>query len=140
MSSSGLRMQTAKALRVSVSDDALTVGLSDGRTVSVPLVWYPRLLHASPLERRNWRLIGDGDGIHWPEVDEDLSVEGIILGRRSGESQTSLKRWLQTRTHLGNLSEFEAARAKYRPNPIKLLFIAEAPPAYGSDRFFYFVP
>ena len=138
MSSSSLRMQTAKALRVSVSEDALTVGLSDGRTVSAPLAWYPRLLHASPLERRNWRLIGDGDGIHWPQVDEDLSVESIILGRRSEESQRSLKRWLQTRTHPGNLTEFEAAREKYRPDLIKLLFIAEAPPAYGSERFFYF--
>ncbi len=97
MSSLSLRMQAVNALRVTLTDDSLAVDLSDGRTVSVPLVWYPRLLHGSPRERNNWRLIAGGEGIHWPDLDEDLSVEGIILGRASGESQASLKRWLESR-------------------------------------------
>ena len=97
MSSLSLKMQAVNATRVTLSEDSLAVDLSDGRTVSVPLVWYPRLLHASASERRNWRLIAGGEGIHWPDLDEDLSVEGIVLGRASGESQASLKRWLDAR-------------------------------------------
>jgi len=97
MSSLSLKMQAVNALRATITEDSLAVDLSDGRTVSVPLVWYPRLLHGSPRERNNWRLIAGGEGIHWPDLDEDLSVEGIILGRASGESQASLKRWLETR-------------------------------------------
>ena len=97
MSSLSLKTQTVNALRVTLTEDSLAVDLSDGRTVSVPLVWYPRLLHGSPRERNNWRLIAGGEGIHWPDLDEDLSVEGIILGRASGESQASLKRWLEGR-------------------------------------------
>src|ERR1017187_217742 len=97
MSSLSLKMQAVNALRVTLTEDSLAVDLSDGRTVSVPLVWYPRLLHGSPRERNNWRLIAGGEGIHWPDLDEDVSVEGVILGRASGESQASLKRWLETR-------------------------------------------
>jgi hypothetical protein len=97
MSSLSLKMQTGKALKVTVTEDSLAVDLSDGRTVSVPLAWYPRLVHGSPLERKNWRLIAGGQGIHWPDLDEDLSVESIVLGRASGESQASLKRWLESR-------------------------------------------
>jgi hypothetical protein len=82
---------------VDVTDDTLTADLSDGRTISVPLAWYPRLVHATPQERRNWRLIGGGVGIHWPDLDEDLSVEGLLAGRASGESQRSFKRWLEAR-------------------------------------------
>jgi hypothetical protein len=81
-----------------VSKDALVVDLTDGRTISVPLAWFPRLLHGTAKERNKWRLIGDGEGIHWPDLDEDISVEGIVLGRRSGESQRSLKEWLEQRT------------------------------------------
>jgi hypothetical protein len=87
----------AKALKVNMTNDALTVDLADGRTLSVPLAWYPRLLHGTPEERRNWRLIGDGVGIHWPDLDEDIGIDGLLLGRRSGESQKSLQRWLQRR-------------------------------------------
>jgi hypothetical protein len=87
----------SKAQEVSVTDDSLVVDLSDGRTLSVPLAWYPRLLHGTPAERNNWRLIGDGEGIHWPDLDEDLSVEGLILGRPSAESQPSFQRWLDKR-------------------------------------------
>ena len=68
--------------------------LDDGRTVTVPIGWYPRLAHATSHERRNWRLIGAGEGIHWPDLDEDVSVEGILLGRPSAESQASFERWL----------------------------------------------
>jgi hypothetical protein len=82
---------------VKVTQDELTVALEDGRTVVVPLVWYPRLLHGSKRERARWRLIGRGIGIHWPLLDEDISVDGLLAGRRSGESQASLKRWFERR-------------------------------------------
>jgi hypothetical protein len=90
-------IRIAVAQQVDVTDDALSVDLVDGRTVSVPLAWYPRLQHATPAERRNWRLIGKGEGIHWPDLDEDISIENIVLGQPSGESQTSFKRWLEKR-------------------------------------------
>lgn len=83
---------------VEVTEDTLTVELADGRSISVPLAWYPRLAHATPDERRNWQLIGGGEGVHWPDLDEDISVEGLLAGRPSGESQTSLNRWLEART------------------------------------------
>ncbi|MCB9158716.1 MAG: DUF2442 domain-containing protein [Caldilineaceae bacterium] len=82
---------------VSVSSDALTVDLSDGRSLSVPLGWYPRLWHGTEIERNDWRLIGRGLGIHWPQLDEDVSLEGLLLGKASNESQNSLKRWLDQR-------------------------------------------
>jgi len=81
----------------SVDEDQLRVELSDGRELRVPLAWFPRLLHGTPAERSNWCLIGGGSGLHWPELDEDISVEGLILGRPSGESQRSLQRWLESR-------------------------------------------
>jgi hypothetical protein len=97
MSSLSLQMKMVTAQRVRTTEDSLAVDLSDGRTVSVPLMWYPRLLHGNARERNHWRLIANGEGIHWPDLDEDVSVEGIILGRASGESQASLKRWLESR-------------------------------------------
>jgi len=90
-------MTHANAQDVHVTDDSLIVDLDDGRTISVPLAWYPRLLNGTPEERSHWRLIGNGEGIHWPDLDEDISVTGIILGRPSGESAESLKRWLAQR-------------------------------------------
>ncbi len=87
----------SKALSATVTDDTLTVDLDDGRTISAPLSWYPRLLRAGPEERKNWRLIGKGEGIHWPDLDEDIGVEGILAGKPSGESQSSLERWLKSR-------------------------------------------
>jgi hypothetical protein len=89
---------TAALQHVTVTEDSLMVDLVDGRTVSVPLAWYPRLLHGQPAERNNWRLIGQGEGIHWPDLDEDISIENILFGQPSGESQRSLSRWLQTRS------------------------------------------
>ena len=101
MTSSAPELRPALAQDVRVSGDALTVDLVDGRMVSVPLAWYPRLAHATPEERDDWRLIGRGDGIHWPRLDEDVSVEGLLAGRRSAESQASLQRWLQGREAAG---------------------------------------
>jgi hypothetical protein len=97
MSISAIEIEIPKAVSVSVMKDALSVDLSDGRTIVVPLEWFPRLVHASPAERSKWRLIGRGHGIHWESLDEDISVEGLLAGRPSGESQTSLKKWLDQR-------------------------------------------
>src|SRR5687767_4863740 len=72
---------------VTVDEDTLTVGLMDGRAISVPLAWYPRLLHASPAQRQNWQVAGAGYGIHWPDVDEDLSVEGLLRGAPAPRTQ-----------------------------------------------------
>ncbi|PSR17321.1 DUF2442 domain-containing protein [filamentous cyanobacterium CCP3] len=83
--------------QVAVSDELLTVELSDGRVISVPLAWYPRLLHGSSTERENWRLTGGQAGIHWPALDEDISLKNILLGQPSGKSQSSLQRWLDNR-------------------------------------------
>ena len=82
---------------VSVTEDTLKAELSDGRTISVPLAWYQRLVHATQEERDNWELIGEGQGIRWPDLDEDLSVEGLIAGPPSAESQRSFKRWLKAK-------------------------------------------
>ncbi len=97
MSSLAIEIQEAYAQDVTVSEDSLAVDLTDGRTIIVPLVWYPRLWYGTPEERRRFEVIGDGTLIHWPDLDEDLSVSGLLAGRRSGESQRSLKRWLEER-------------------------------------------
>ena len=97
MSSSAPEVREALAQGVKVTDDALAVDLVDGRTVSVPLAWYPRLLHGTAQERGNWRVIGRGEGIHWPELDEDISVSGLLAGLKSGETQDSLRRWMESR-------------------------------------------
>lgn len=85
------------AVRVDVTEVELSVGLADGRTVSAPLSWYPRLVHATPEERNGWELIGGGGGIHWPGIDEDLSVASLLADRPSGERQELLQRWLASR-------------------------------------------
>jgi hypothetical protein len=90
-------MEIPSAERVTVTDDTLTAELGDGRTISVPLAWFPRLLCGTESERSNWRLIGGGEGIHWEDLDEDISVEGLLAGRPSRESQASLKTWLAER-------------------------------------------
>jgi len=97
MSISGIELKDAVAQRVTVGDEALIVDLSDARTITVPLAWFPRLVFGTPEERANWRLIGRGAGIHWPDLDEDISVESLLAGRRSAETQASLRRWLQSR-------------------------------------------
>jgi hypothetical protein len=86
------------AARVEVSPETLSVELVDGRTIAVPLAWYPRLAHATGHERESWRLIGGGWGIHWPALDEDISVANLLTGQPSSESQSSLNAWLAGRT------------------------------------------
>ena len=97
MRSSGTEHDQARAQRVRCSADSLTVELSDGRSLTVPLEWYPRLLHGSARERSRWELVGDGNGIHWPDLDEDISIEGLLAGRRSLESPGSFSQWLAGR-------------------------------------------
>ena len=97
MTSSLIEIAVPTATAVTVTEDTLTVDLSDGRTISAPLAWYPRLVHGTQEERPDWRLIGRGEGIHWPQLDDDISVEGLIAGKPSGESQRSLAKWLETR-------------------------------------------
>jgi hypothetical protein len=92
-----VELEIPNVVDVAVSDDTLSVELSDGRTISVPLGWYPRLAHATQEERANWRIIGRGHGIHWEDIDEDISVAGLLTGRPSGESQSSFKKWLGNR-------------------------------------------
>ena len=97
MSTSAVKIVVPNVETVTVTEDTLSVNLSDGRTIAVPLAWFPRLLHASQRERNNWRLIGRGEGIHWEDLDEDISAEGLLTGRPSGEGQVSFKKWLNRR-------------------------------------------
>lgn len=97
MTTLAINLEIPNINNVSVTEDTLTVELDDGRTVSVPIAWYPRLQYATIEEKNNWRLIGNGRGIHWEAIDEDVSVEGILAGRPSGESQSSFKKWLEAR-------------------------------------------
>jgi len=97
MSTLAIEFEIPDALDVHVSEDTLSVEFNDGRTISVPLDWYPRLSHATEQERSNWRIIGKGHGIHWEDLDEDISVEGLLVGVPSGESQSSFKKWLEAR-------------------------------------------
>jgi len=90
-------VRMASAQGVSITEDEIILELTDGRTISIPLVWYPRLYHGTYEDRNNWRFIGDGEGVHWPDLDEDISVEHLILGIPSGESQRSLQKWLKER-------------------------------------------
>lgn len=90
-------IRAARVETVTLDEETLTARLSDGRMVSVPLEWFPRLLHATAAERDNWRLVGEGEGIHWPDLDEDVSADNLVFGQPSGESQWSLQRWLQSR-------------------------------------------
>ncbi len=96
-SPSPIDLSQARAQNVSFTEAALAVELIDGRTITVPLMWYPRLAHGTAAERANWRLIGEGEGLHWPDLDEDISIEGLLAGRGSGETQASLRRWFESR-------------------------------------------
>ncbi len=90
-------MESSIGKRVSVSDEAIVVDLADGRTITAPLAWFPRLQRATVAERNHWRLIGAGVGIHWPDLDEDISVANLLAGSPSGESPASFKKWLAGR-------------------------------------------
>ncbi len=95
---------------IAITGNKLTVILADGRTITVPLEWFPRLVHATAAERKNWRLIGKGGGLHWPELDEDISIQDLLLGRRSAESRSSFERWLQKRKSIDQGSHQEEHR------------------------------
>jgi hypothetical protein len=97
MSSLAVEIEEARAHKVAVGKDSLVIDFVDGRTITVPLLWYPRLWHGTPKERNRFEIIGDGTLIHWPDLDEDLSVLGILAGHHSSESQQSLKKWLAQR-------------------------------------------
>ena len=97
MSTLVVEIEEARAQSVTVSEDSLSVDLVDGRTIVAPLAWFPRLWHGTPEERGNIEIIGDGAILHWPDLDEDLSVSGLLAGRHSGESQQSLTKWLAER-------------------------------------------
>lgn len=104
MSSSTVEIMEATAISVDVGPDVLTVELADGRSIAAPLAWYPRLVAGTATERAEWRLLGDGRGISWPQLDEDISIANLLAGRPSDESQSSLKKWLAGRE--------EASRSK----------------------------
>jgi len=95
-----LTLALPKVISVTINDDTLSVDLDDGRTVSVPIGWYPRLTYGTPPERANFQISGAGYGIHWPDLDEDIGVEGLLLGYRSTESSASFQRWLQRRKQI----------------------------------------
>ncbi len=113
MSTSSVVTEPAMAKHVRVTARALIVDLQDGRTVSVPIQWYPRLAHGSPRERQEWELIGPGLGIHWPALDEDISVEGLLHGLPSGESEESFRRWLNSRRQPAN-KRLQPTKARQR--------------------------
>ena len=113
MSSSQIDTPVVAATSVLLTDDTLTANLVDGRVISVPLDWYPRLLHATSDERGRWELQADGRHIHWPHIDEDLSIEGLLAGRASGESESSLQKWLEARNNKQPLT-LEARRGQAR--------------------------
>ena len=105
MNSSVAEIQEARAQSARLGEEALTVDLVHGRTIIVPLAWFPRLWHGTPQERNHFELFGDGAYIHWPDLDEDLTVPGLLAGQQSGETPQSLKKWLASR------------KAKQRPSP-----------------------
>jgi hypothetical protein len=97
MPSAVVTLAFPKIVNVIINDDTLSVDLEDGRTISVPIGWYPRLAYGTPAERAHFQISGAGYGIHWPELDEDIGVEGLLLGKKSTESPASFERWLQKR-------------------------------------------
>lgn len=104
MSSLDNNKREVRAQSVQISEDTLTLEIVDGRTISVPLMWYPRLWYGTPQERDHYEIFGDGAYVHWPDLDEDLTAEGILEGYRSGESPESLKKWLEDRGGKGRQS------------------------------------
>ena len=125
MQGSAADLKMSNAVRVTVSEVSLSVDLEDGRSVSVPLAWYPRLVHATQEERDKWALIGKGEGIHWPDLDEDLSVRGIIAGWPSQESEKSFKQWQSAKKEgrpltLAALTRHERQQAETRKETDKI--------------------
>ena len=97
INSAAVTLALSRIVNVQVTDDTLSVDLEDGRTISVPIGWYPRLANGTPIERAKFQISGGGYGIHWPDLDEDLGVEGLLLGKRSTESPASFEQWLKPR-------------------------------------------
>lgn len=91
------------AVNVAITHEKLIVDLSDGRSIIIPLEWYPRLAYASAKERKNWRLLGNGYAIEWPDLDEHIGIEGLLAGRRGGESKRSFERWLASRQRMSRV-------------------------------------
>jgi len=114
MNTSSPVAEVAAARQVRVTNEALIVELEDGRVVSVPLEWYPRLAEGTAAERRRWELIGPGIGMHWPDLDEDISVEAVLLGQASNESAASLRRWRAARQRPANKPLQPTSRARRR--------------------------
>ena len=114
MTSLAVEDQEPCAKDITITEDSLSVDLMDGRTIIVPIVWYPRLWHGTPEERNNFEIIGNGMLLHWPDLDEDLSVDGILAGRRSGENQKSLKRWLEKGPPGAYVRDIEVRKGQYR--------------------------
>jgi hypothetical protein len=113
MSTLAKEIEIPSVENVTISEDTLCVDLSDGRSISVPLAWYPRLSHASTAERKRWRLVGRGAGIHWEDLDEDISVENLLTGKPSGESQASFGKWLAKRSsRIARLSKRTRRKAR----------------------------
>lgn len=112
------------AVDVSVTDEFLTVELADGRKISVPTAWYPRLAHGTPAERRKWTLSYSGEGLHWEVLDEDISIRGLIAGRPSNENPAMIKKWMNTRENV-----YEIKRSKKSD-----LVVAEAPEKYAARK------
>lgn len=115
MSISALEIEVPLARSVKVTSDTLHIDLADGRTISVPVVWYPRLAHADGEERNEWRLIAQGRGIHWESIEEDIRAEGLLAGRPSAESQSSFKQWLSLRRSRLTKSSRAKRKAGVRP-------------------------
>lgn len=110
MNTSTIEISLPVAESVTVTEDTLTIELSDGRSLSVPLAWFPRLVHATSVERKSWRLIGRGHGIHWNKLDEDISIKGLLAGKPSGESHASFRKWLSARKSSGARGSARRAR------------------------------
>lgn len=100
MSTSAIEPKLSQIQDVTIGRIHLTLKLADGRAVAAPLDWFPRLKAGTPKERRNWEFIGAGFGVHWPDLDEDISLENILDGRKSMESDKSFHKWLRARKQL----------------------------------------
>lgn len=116
MATSTLRIESPAATAIRVTNECLAAELADGRTISAPLAWFPRLVHATPEERENWDLSGDGVHIHWPDLDEDISIEGLVAGWPSRETEESFNRWLEAKKAGLSLELSELAKNEAQKN------------------------
>jgi hypothetical protein len=123
MNTSPVETASVDAQSVRLTEDELVVELTDGRTIMVPIVWFPRLSHGTPEERNNWELLGGGMGIHWEDLDEDISVSGLLAGRKSAETQASLQRWLDSRLPKAQPDRSKKSRKQVEPSPGEVRFV-----------------